>query len=69
MTSQGLSKASENWMKDTSNNCMIVTTLIATIVFVVAFTIPSDNNQETGAPIFFESNRLMLFFISSYDHI
>ncbi|KAB1221537.1 hypothetical protein CJ030_MR2G000238 [Morella rubra] len=30
---QGLQEAGEKWMKDTSNSCMIVATLIATVVF------------------------------------
>jgi hypothetical protein len=30
----------EKWMKDTSNYCMLVATLIATVVFAAAFTVP-----------------------------
>ncbi|XVF15664.1 hypothetical protein REPUB_Repub09cG0174000 [Reevesia pubescens] len=32
----------EKWYKDTSNSCMLVSTLIATVVFVVAFTVPGE---------------------------
>ncbi|KAK9217387.1 hypothetical protein WN943_006014 [Citrus x changshan-huyou] len=38
-------------MKDTSNPCMVVTALIATIMFAAAYTVPGGNN-ESGIPIF-----------------
>ena len=43
---------SEKWMKDTSNSSMVVTALIATIMFAAAYTVPGGNN-ESGIPIFF----------------
>ncbi|XP_059440287.1 ankyrin repeat-containing protein ITN1-like isoform X1 [Corylus avellana] len=60
----GLQKDGEKWMKDTSNYCMLVATLIATVIFAAAFTVPGGNNQETGTPILLRSNWLMIFFIS-----
>ncbi|XP_010251697.1 PREDICTED: uncharacterized protein LOC104593512 isoform X2 [Nelumbo nucifera] len=33
----------EKWMKDTATSCMIVATLIATVVFAAAFTVPGGN--------------------------
>ncbi|CAA2960300.1 Hypothetical predicted protein [Olea europaea subsp. europaea] len=57
-------EASEKWMKDTATSCMVVATLIATVVFVVAFTIPSGNKEETSAPIFL-SNGWFTIFITS----
>ncbi|KAL0442319.1 UNVERIFIED_CONTAM: hypothetical protein Slati_1954600 [Sesamum latifolium] len=38
----------ETWMKETANNCMIVATLIATVAFAAAFTLPGGNNGDTG---------------------
>jgi hypothetical protein len=43
-------------MKDTTNYCMLVVTLIATVVFAAAFTILGGNNQETETPIFLKNN-------------
>ena len=54
----------ETWMKDTANYCMLVATLIATVVFTAAFTVPGGNNQDTGIPIFLKSKWFMVFFIS-----
>ncbi|XP_059440477.1 uncharacterized protein LOC132172931 [Corylus avellana] len=44
-THQRLHKDGEKWMRDTANHCMVVATLIATVVFAEAFTIPGGNNQ------------------------
>ncbi|KAF5465169.1 hypothetical protein F2P56_015198 [Juglans regia] len=54
-THKKLQKNGEKWMKVTASSCMLVATLIATVVFPSAFTIPGGNNQE-GIPIFLESN-------------
>ncbi|XP_059438691.1 ankyrin repeat-containing protein ITN1-like isoform X2 [Corylus avellana] len=59
-----LQKEGEKWMKDTANYCMLVTTLIATVIFAAAFTVPGGNNQDTGTPILLRSNWLIVFFIS-----
>ncbi|KAL5822530.1 hypothetical protein ACOSQ4_020430 [Xanthoceras sorbifolium] len=58
-----LVKEAEKWMKDTSTSCMVVTTLIATVVFASAFTIPGGNNSN-GFPIFFAKTPFMVFMIS-----
>lgn len=44
-----LLRDAERWMKDTSNSCMIVSTLIATGVFAAAFSIPGGNDNN-GSP-------------------
>ncbi|KAJ7955979.1 Ankyrin repeat-containing protein [Quillaja saponaria] len=54
----------EKWMKDTSNSCMLVATLIATVVFAAAFTVPGGNNSDKGIPIFLNDNAFMVFAIS-----
>ncbi|KAK2637750.1 hypothetical protein Ddye_025545 [Dipteronia dyeriana] len=58
-----LVEKAEKWMKDTSNSCMVVTTLVATVVFSAAFTVPGGNNGE-GFPIFLHDKAFTLFIIS-----
>ncbi|XP_026432346.1 uncharacterized protein LOC113329722 [Papaver somniferum] len=36
----------EKWMKETSQSCMVVAALIATVVFAAAFTVPGGNVSE-----------------------
>ncbi|XP_059436354.1 ankyrin repeat-containing protein NPR4-like [Corylus avellana] len=64
MEHSDLRKDGEKWMRETSNYCMLVATLIATMIFAAAFTVPGGNDQTTGTPLFFRSNWLMVFFIS-----
>lgn len=47
-----LMTASEKWVKDTASQCMVVTTLIATIVFAAAFTVPGGYDQDKGIPVY-----------------
>ncbi|PWA62160.1 Ankyrin repeat-containing protein [Artemisia annua] len=54
----------EKWMKDTAAQCMVVATLIATIVFAAAFTLPGGYNQNTGIPFFIPKRALIVFVIS-----
>ncbi|GLT72089.1 hypothetical protein SLA2020_440500 [Shorea laevis] len=63
-THRDLQRDGEKWMKATANYCMLVATLIATVVFAVAFIVPGENYQENGTPMFLESNWFMVFFIS-----
>jgi hypothetical protein len=51
-------------MKDKANYCMIVATLIATVMFAAAITVPGGNDQNIGTPIFLRRNWFMVFFIS-----
>ncbi|KAK8466040.1 hypothetical protein PHAVU_009G240633 [Phaseolus vulgaris] len=44
-----LTKA-ESWMKSTAKSCMIVSTLIATVVFTAAFSIPRGDDDKSGNP-------------------
>ncbi|GKA81240.1 ankyrin repeat-containing protein [Tanacetum coccineum] len=55
---------SEEWMKSTASQCMVVATLIATMVFAAAFTLPGGYNQDTGIPIFSQKAALIVFVIS-----
>ncbi|CAL5202276.1 unnamed protein product [Lathyrus oleraceus] len=54
----------KNWIKDTSNSCMLVATLIATIAFAAAITVPGGNNQDKGIPIFLKDTTFMIFVVS-----
>ncbi|KAF6139442.1 hypothetical protein GIB67_026284, partial [Kingdonia uniflora] len=58
-----LVKEGEKWMKDTSTACMVVATLVATVVFAAAFTVPGSNN-DNGIPIFLRKDSFMIFVIS-----
>ncbi|KAJ9553537.1 hypothetical protein OSB04_017582 [Centaurea solstitialis] len=55
LVSQGSS-----WMKD----CMVVATLIVTVAFAVAFTVPGGYNQQIGTPIFIHGSSFLVFVIA-----
>ncbi|XP_050261991.1 ankyrin repeat-containing protein At5g02620-like isoform X6 [Quercus robur] len=71
-----LLKEGEKWMKSTATSCMLVATLIATVVFAAIFTLPGGNNNdnnndngappflEMGAPLFLEKKWFLIFLIS-----
>ncbi|KAF8036203.1 hypothetical protein BT93_C2032 [Corymbia citriodora subsp. variegata] len=59
-----LLKNGEKWVKDTSNSCMLVSTLIATVLFAAAFTVPGGNDNNTGVPLLLGQNSLLVFTIS-----
>ncbi|KAF8036192.1 hypothetical protein BT93_C2027 [Corymbia citriodora subsp. variegata] len=59
-----LLKNGEKWAKDTSNSCMLVSTLIATVLFAAAFTVPRGNDNNTGVPLLLGQNSLLVFTIS-----
>jgi hypothetical protein len=52
------------WAKDTASSFIIVGTLIITIMFAAAFTVPGGNNQDKGTPIFIGKNAFSLFIIA-----
>uniref|UniRef100_A0A251UQY3 Putative ankyrin repeat-containing domain, PGG domain protein n=2 Tax=Helianthus annuus TaxID=4232 RepID=A0A251UQY3_HELAN len=52
--------------KDWLNHYMLVATLIATIVFAAAFTLPGGYNQNTGVPFFQQEPSLIIFVISDF---
>ncbi|KAF8036159.1 hypothetical protein BT93_C1994 [Corymbia citriodora subsp. variegata] len=54
----------EKWAKDTANSCMLVSTLIATVLFAAAFTVPGGNDNNTGVPLLLGQDSLMTFAIS-----
>ncbi|KAI9195131.1 hypothetical protein LWI28_012045 [Acer negundo] len=54
----------EKWMKNTASSCMVIATLIATMVFSAAFTVPGGNNDKTGIPIRLIETSFHVFAIS-----
>ncbi|KAI7745505.1 hypothetical protein M8C21_028968, partial [Ambrosia artemisiifolia] len=48
------------WMKD----CMVVATLIITVAFAVAFTVPGGCNQDNGLPLFIHQPDFLVFVIA-----
>ncbi|KDO40245.1 hypothetical protein CISIN_1g037778mg, partial [Citrus sinensis] len=61
---ENLREQGEKWMKDTATSCMLVATLIATVVFAAAFTVPGGNKGDTGFPFFLEKVSFKIFAIS-----
>ncbi|KAI3847501.1 hypothetical protein MKX03_029208 [Papaver bracteatum] len=60
---KSLVKEGEAWMKETSQACMVVSTLIATVMFAAVFTVPGGNNGDTGTPIFLKTRTFYFFMI------
>ncbi|KAF8042304.1 hypothetical protein BT93_A0815 [Corymbia citriodora subsp. variegata] len=58
---QDLLKEAGQWMKDTSTSCSLVATLIITVAFTAAFTVPGGNDQITGIPIFLKEDSFIIF--------
>ncbi|GKB02257.1 ankyrin repeat-containing domain, PGG domain protein, partial [Tanacetum coccineum] len=59
----------EKWMKGTASQCMVVATLIATIVFAAAFTVPggytqSDDHKNKGLPVFRSEATFVVFVVA-----
>ncbi|KAK3438686.1 hypothetical protein EUGRSUZ_C03346 [Eucalyptus grandis] len=61
---QKLAEKGETWMKDTTNSCMLVSTLIATILFTATFTVPGGNDDKSGVPLLLGQNSFHIFVIS-----
>ncbi|XP_023520198.1 ankyrin repeat-containing protein NPR4-like [Cucurbita pepo subsp. pepo] len=59
-----LVKEAEKWVKSTANSCMLVATLIATVVFAAAFTVPGGNDENNGSPMFLNHKWFTVFVVS-----
>ncbi|CAH1412849.1 unnamed protein product [Lactuca virosa] len=59
-----LMSAGEKWIKGTANQSMVVATLITTIAFAAAFTVPGGYNQNNGVPMFLHNPAFIVFVIS-----
>ncbi|KAK4256065.1 hypothetical protein QN277_008978 [Acacia crassicarpa] len=60
-----LMKEGEKWIKETASSCSVVGTLIVTIMFAAAFTIPGGNDQNLGYPLFIKQPFFMVFIFST----
>ncbi|OMO70445.1 hypothetical protein CCACVL1_18913 [Corchorus capsularis] len=59
-----LVKEGEKWMKSTASSCMLVATLITTVMFAAIFTVPGGNDNDKGIPIFLEAKSFIVFAVS-----
>ncbi|XP_073150409.1 uncharacterized protein [Henckelia pumila] len=57
--------AGEKWLKDTAKSCTFAATLIATVVFAAAITVPGGSSTKTGLPIFEKKSPFVVFVISN----
>ncbi|KAL5782489.1 hypothetical protein ACOSP7_007518 [Xanthoceras sorbifolium] len=64
MEHRRLVQSGAKWMKNIASSCMVVATLIATVVFAAAFTVPGGNDDKTGAPTLLKKTCFLLFAIS-----
>lgn len=60
-----LMKEGEKWIKDTASSCSVVGTLIVTIMFAAAFTVPGGNDQNHGYPLFIKQPFFKVFTFST----
>ncbi|KAI3925870.1 hypothetical protein MKW92_009530, partial [Papaver armeniacum] len=65
-----LKESGEKWLKDTSGSCMVVATLIATVAFASAFTVPGgnisgdSNISNNGIPVFLGQSSFIVFALA-----
>ena len=62
---KNMKDAGEKWMKETASSSSVVGTLIITITFAAAITIPGGNNGDKGSPVFSDKPIFLLFVISN----
>jgi hypothetical protein len=60
-----LLKVGKNAMKETSDSCMIVATLISTMVFAAALTVPGASSNITNTPFFSKDQWFTIFIVSN----
>ncbi|XP_031261865.1 ankyrin repeat-containing protein NPR4-like isoform X3 [Pistacia vera] len=59
-----LLKSGEQWMKNTAHSCMLVATIITTIIFAAVFSVPGGNDSSKGLPIHLKETWFQVFVIS-----
>nr|GEY88937.1 ankyrin repeat family protein [Tanacetum cinerariifolium] len=59
-----LRKDGEEWMKKTADSYTITATLIITIVFAAAITVPGGNDDKTGKPIYEMKPSFIIFAVA-----
>lgn len=53
----------QTWVRNTADSCMLIATIMLTLVFTAAFSVPGGNNQETGVPILLARNWFTCFLV------
>ncbi|KAL5773612.1 hypothetical protein ACOSQ2_013536 [Xanthoceras sorbifolium] len=61
---ENLRRNGELWLKETAKSCMIIATLIATVVFTAAFSVPGGNDNNKGIPIHLKKTLFQVFATS-----
>ncbi|XP_044496052.1 uncharacterized protein LOC123218612 isoform X2 [Mangifera indica] len=59
-----LRKKAEKWTKEIANACIVAATLIATVAFTAALTVPGGTNEGTGTPHFVQRASFIIFAVS-----
>ncbi|KAF2300963.1 hypothetical protein GH714_018634 [Hevea brasiliensis] len=59
-----LAEDADRWMKTITSSCMVVPTLVITVAFAAAFTVPGGNTQDRGIPIYLNQISFMIFAVS-----
>ncbi|XP_057797231.1 ankyrin repeat-containing protein At5g02620-like [Salvia miltiorrhiza] len=54
---------SKTWIKNTADSCMLISTLIFTVAFASAFSVPGGYDQETGIPVLVKTKWFSSFVI------
>ncbi|KAK4256061.1 hypothetical protein QN277_008974 [Acacia crassicarpa] len=62
---RGVLEQGEKWIKDAASSCSVVGTLIVTITFAAAFTIPGGNDQNLGYPLLIKQPFFKVFIFST----
>ncbi|XP_026439032.1 uncharacterized protein LOC113337596 isoform X2 [Papaver somniferum] len=60
-THTDLREQGERWLKEASNNYMLLSALLATMMFASAFAVPGGNNSTSGRPILLKNQDFGLF--------
>ncbi|KAH6801484.1 hypothetical protein C2S52_001948 [Perilla frutescens var. hirtella] len=60
---KSLLEESRTWIRNTADSCMLISTLIFSVVFASAFVVPGGYNQDTGIPILYKTNWFTCFII------
>ena len=63
MEHETLYKNAKDWMNNTSNTCMLVSTIIIIGAFAAMLSIPGGTNDNTGNPNYLSESAFMIFVI------
>ncbi|XP_031256045.1 ankyrin repeat-containing protein At5g02620-like [Pistacia vera] len=62
---KGLLRDGESWMKKTASSCMLVATIVTSVIFAAAFSVPGGYEDKTGIPNLLKDNLFQVFSISN----